>query len=422
MVDINYAPYGRYRYLRMPFGICSAQEVFQKRMDRIFEGLPGVHIIVDDILVAGSTVEQHDERLRATLVTARKNGIKFNPKKIQRCSTEVKFFGEMLTKDGIKPDPEKIAAVEKMSSPKSKKELECQLGMFTYLSQYSPHLSQKTASRRELCKEDREWIWCPEHEEAFTEIKKMITEVPGPVLQYYDPSKPVRVQVDASQSGLGAVVMQNGQPIAYASKSLTTAQQAYAQIEKEALALVFGCEKFHHYLYGRDFIAETDHKPLEIIMKKPLHLVPMRLQRLRIRLQRYNVTVQYARGKSITVADTLSRNGARDGNVSNEIGLDVYVDAILKQMPVFDEKLEEIRKTIKDDNELQELQKYVQRGWPNAPKDLPATIRPYWNYRDEITVIDGIVFKSRKIIIPKALRSEMLGRIHTGHIHGCTEM
>ena len=184
----------------------------------------------------------------------------------------------------------------------------------------------------------------------------------------------MRVQVDASQPGLGAVIMQNGQPIAYASKALTTTQQAYALIEKEALALVFGCEKFHHYLYGRDFIAKTDHKPLEIIMKKPLHLVPMRLQRLRIRLQRYNVTVQYVRGKSIPVADTLSRNGARDGNVSDEIGLDVYVDAILKQMPVSDEKLEEIRKTTKDDNELQELQKYVQQGWPNTPKDLPAVI------------------------------------------------
>ena len=118
----------------------------------------------------------------------------------------------------------------------------------------------------------------------------------------------------------------------------------------------------------------------------------MRLQRLRIRLQRYNVTVQYARGKSIPVADTLSRNGARDGNVSDEIGVDVYVDAILKQMPVSDEKLEEIRKTTKDDNELQEPQKYVQRGWPNTPKDLPAMTRPYWNYRDDITVIDGIMF------------------------------
>ena len=206
------------------------------------------------------------------------------------------------TKDRLKPDPEKVAAVEKMSSPKSTKELECQLGMFTYLSQYSPHLSQRTACLRELCKEDRGWICSPEHQEAFTEIKKMITEVSGPVLQYYEPSKPVRAQVDASQSGLGAVVMQNGRLIAYASKSLTTTQQAYAQTEKEALALVFSCEKFHHYLYGRNFVAETDHKPLEIIMKKPSHLVLMRLQRMRMRLQRYNVTVKYKPGKSIPVA------------------------------------------------------------------------------------------------------------------------
>ena len=120
----------------------------------------------------------------------------------------------------------------------------------------------------------------------------MIAEVPGPVLQYYDPSKSVRVQIDASQSGLGAVVMQNGQPIAYASKSLTTMQQAYAQIEKETLTLVFGCEKFHHYLYGRNFVAETDHKPLEIIIKKPSHLVPMRLQRIRIQYACKDITSQ----------------------------------------------------------------------------------------------------------------------------------
>ena len=93
-------PYGRYRYLRMPFGICSAQEVFQKKMNRIFEGLPGVYIIVDDIFVAWSIVKEHDDRLPATLDTVRKNGIKFYPKKIQRCSTEVKFFGEIFSRIG----------------------------------------------------------------------------------------------------------------------------------------------------------------------------------------------------------------------------------------------------------------------------------------------------------------------------------
>ncbi|CAB3987035.1 Hypothetical predicted protein [Paramuricea clavata] len=106
-----------------------------------------------------------------------------------------------------------------MTSPQNKKELESQLGMFTYLAQYSPHLSEKTATPERV----------------------------GPVLKFYDTGKYVTVQEDASQSGLGAVLLQDGKPVAYASKALTPTQQAYAQIKKEALALVFGCEKFHHY-------------------------------------------------------------------------------------------------------------------------------------------------------------------------------
>ena len=194
-------PFGRFCYLRMPFGICSAQEMFQKRMDRVFGELPGVHVIVDDILVTGSTIEEHDKRLHSTLMTARENGVKFNPKKIQKCSTEGKFFGELITKDGLRPDPSKVAVVKNMKTLQSRKELESQLGMFTYLAQYSPHLSDKTAILRELVKKDNQWNWGPEQEAAFDEVKKIITEVPGPVLKFYDPRKPVTLQVDASQSG-----------------------------------------------------------------------------------------------------------------------------------------------------------------------------------------------------------------------------
>ena len=156
----------------MPFGICSDQEVFQKKMDGIFEGIPGVHVMADDILIAGST--KHYERLRATLKRARESGINFNPKKLQRCSTEVKFFGELLTNDGSKPDPAKVIAVRNMRPPKSKK---CQFGIFTYLAQYSPHLPQKTAILMELAKKEAERSWCPEHGRAFTEMKNIITEV-----------------------------------------------------------------------------------------------------------------------------------------------------------------------------------------------------------------------------------------------------
>ena len=192
--------------------------------------------------------------LRAALTAARRKGVKFNPKKIQKCSSEVKFFGELITKDCLKLDPSKVAAVGNMMSPQNKKELESQLGMFTYLAQYSPHLLEKTAILRELVKKDTHWNWCPEHEASFTEMKNIITQVPGPVLKFYETGKHATVQMDASQSGLEAVLLQDGKPVAYALKALTATQQAYAQIEKEALALVFGCEKFHHYLYGRDAV------------------------------------------------------------------------------------------------------------------------------------------------------------------------
>ena len=409
-------PFGRFCYLRMPFGICSAQEVFQKRMDRVFGELPGVHVIVDDILVTGSTIEEHDKRLHSTLMIARENGVKFDPKKIQKCSTEVKFFGELITKDGLKPDPSKVAVVKNMKTPQSRKELKSQLGMFTYLAQYSPHLSDKTAILRELVKKDNQWNWGPEHEAAFDEVKKIITEVPGPVLKFYHPRKPVTLQVDASQWGLGAMVLQDGKPVAYASKTLTAAQEAYAQIEKEALALVFGCEKFHQYLYGRDFVAKTDHKPLEIIMRKPLQSTPLRLQRMRIRLQRYNITVKYKPRKEIPVADTLSRSGAREEDSSEDLHLESYVEGIMKEMPVSDDKLKDIRNATENDAELQELRHYVKKGWPETLKETPAPVLSYWNSRDEINEINGIMFKGEKIIIPKSMRQEMLTKIHTGHM------
>ena len=151
-------------------------------------------------------------------------------------------------------------------------------------------------------------------------------------------------------------------------------------------------------------------------MKKSLLMVTMRLQRMRIRLQRYNVTVQYKPGKCIPVTDTLSRNRAWKGSVTDDMGLDMYLEAILKHMPVSDEKLAEIRNATKADEELQELQKHVKQGWPKVVKHVPEIIRPYWNCRDEITVIDGILYKSQKVIIPKILRQEMLKKIHTRHM------
>ena len=407
-------PFGRYCYNRLPFGINSAQEVMQKKMEQAYEGLDGVHVLVDDILITGKSEAEHDERLRAMLKRTEQKGIKLNPEKLQLKKSAVTFFGERITNTGRMPDPEKVQAVQKMKPPTNKKELETYLGMFTYLAHFAPNLADKTSSLRELTKSDTVWDWAPQHDQAFQEIKTMITKEPGPILTFYDPEKDVVVQVDASQTGLGAVLLQEGKPVAFASKALTPTQQRYAQIEKEMLAIVFGCEKFHHYIFGRQFIVETDHKPLEIIATKPLHAVPLRLQRMLIRLQLYNPTIQYKSGTQIPVADTLSRHYVQNGTEDNEI--EVHIEGISKAAPASPEKWTELKSETAKDEQMQSLSTQIKNGWPEKRTKVPPQLREFWNIRDEITQYDGILYKGQRIIIPSKMREEMLQRIHVGHL------
>ena len=129
---------------------------------------------------------------------------------------------------------------------------------------------QVTAPLRELLKKDVAWHWTERHEQSFHDIKCLFTETSLGLLKYYDPKMPVKLQVDACKSGLGAVLMQGGSPIAYASRSLTETECNYAQIEKELLAVTFGCERFHQYIYAKKVLVETDHRPLISIISKPL--------------------------------------------------------------------------------------------------------------------------------------------------------
>ena len=178
--------------------------------------------------------------------------------------------------------------------------------MTNYLQKFAPKLSEITTPLRELLKSDTEFLLDEQvHDVALNEAKRIISSTP--VLKYFNPSTVPVLQCDASMHGLGACLMQNGQPIAYASRSLTPTEVQYAQIEKELLAIVFGMEKFETYLYGRKVLVETDHKPLEVIFKKSLLNAPKRLQRMLLRLQRYEFEVTYKRGTLLFMADTLSR-------------------------------------------------------------------------------------------------------------------
>lgn len=407
---------GRYRFLRLPFGIISAQDEFQRKIDETYEGLPGVAAIVDDILVYGRTKDEHDKNLRAMLERTREKGVRLNPEKSTICVPEVCYFGHRLTHDGIKPDREKIKAIKEMEPPKNKSELETILGMINYLSRFAPRLAEINAPLRQMLKQGNEFTWDETHNVAFQQIKDLITREPGPVLAYYNPNEELRLQVDASKNGLGAVLLQQEKPIAYASKSLTETEQNYAQIEKELYAVLFGCKRFHQYVYGRAFIVESDHKPLESILKKPLSAAPQRLQRMCLQLQKYDFTLLHKPGKEIPVADTLSRKSVAYHDASLSEGMEAQVHTVISNLPVSDEKLAEIREATKQDPQLTALKRIIHTGWPETRRSCPPLVLEFWNHRDEISFADGIVLKGEKIIVPQSLRNNMLQKIHTGHM------
>ena len=305
-------PWGRYRWLRMPFGIAPAPEEFQRRLDAAIAGLKGCKAIADDILVfgCGKTDEEatrdHDNNLKNLLERCRDKGIRLNREKVQLRLKEVAYMGHILTAGGLKPDPNKVKAIKEMPAPTDKQGVRRLLGMTNYLQRFAPKLSEVTTPLRDLTKTDTEFLWEEKiHGTALEETKKILSETP--VLKYFDPEIEPVLQCDASMHGLGACLMQDGHPVAYASRSLTPTEANYAQIEKELLAIVFGMEKFETYLYGRKVLVESDHKPLEAILKKGLLSAPKRLQRMLLRLQRYDIEVIYKKGTLMFMADTLSR-------------------------------------------------------------------------------------------------------------------
>ena len=293
------SPFGRYRFNRMPFGLKMSQDIFQTKIDQTFEGREGVAGIADDIVVFGKTSEEHDRNMHCMLRRCQDTGLKLNPDKCFVKQEKIRFYGVVYSQDGIQPDPNKISA------PTSRQELQTFLGLANYMGPFIPNLSTLTALLRELLKESHQFDWRPAHQEAYNKIKDSISrEV---TLTYFDPKKEITLQVDASLKGLGAVLLQDNKPVAFASKALTDVETRYANIERELLAVVYGCEKFHTYLFGHSSTVNTDQKPLESIHLKHLTAAPPRLQRMLLRLQPYDLVIRYQPGKSIEIADALSR-------------------------------------------------------------------------------------------------------------------
>lgn len=322
-------------------------------------------------------------------------------------ATEIQFLGHIFSQNGMKLDNDKVNAIKNLKKPANKKELQRLLGMVNYLNKFIPNLSSITEPMRQLLSKNTEWMWMDSQRKSFETIKKVLST--APVLKYYDVKQDVTLSVDASSFAIGACLLQNSQPVAYATKAFTKAQQNYPQIVKEALAIRFACLKFHQYIYGKKIFIETDHKPLEIIFKKPIHSAPLRLQRFMLDIIPYDPQIKYVKGSKLFIADTLSRDSQVNVEEDKE-ELDVQL-----VLAMSDEAKARFQQATLKEDELQELTKVIQRGWPHSIKDVDSSIKKYFNFREELSIYEGLIFKSNKVLVPSSEKTRIIADLHAGH-------
>ena len=400
-------------------------EVFESRLQKCLEDLPGVKVIIDDIIAVGygdtdsEALLNHDQNVVRLLERAKQVHLKLNKNKVKLRQAEVKFMGHVISRDGLKPDPDKVTAIKNMPKPTTKPEVLTLLGFVNYLSKFLPKLSDVSAPLRELTTDQSKFTGAKQHDEAFVTIQRLFIQ--HPVLKFYDIEEEVTIQTDASNKGLGAVLLQNGQPVAYTSRTLSPTEQRYATIEKECLGIVFACERFNQYLARREqILVETDHKPLESIFKKSLLSAPCRLQRMLLRLQRFNLTVKYKPGSQMLLADHLSRAAQHETSRPEEsfqvFSLELESLDPMQAPKVTPERLDQLQRSTSHDDTLQTLKTTILTGWPMQKDQVPIKIREYWSYRDELSVHNGVLFKGSRVVIPQLLRPEVKSKIHSSHL------
>ena len=268
--------------------------MFQRAMDMILQGIDGVICYIDDILMTGSTDEEHLERLEEVLKRLKEYGLRVKKSKCDFCQRLVEYLGHQVDADGLHTLPSKV-----VPEPENEQQLRSFLGLLNYYSKFIPNLATILHPLNQLLRKDVHWEWTQECANAFQQAKDSL--VSSQVLAHYDPKLLIRLAADASAYGIGAIISHvypdgSERPVAFVSRTLTSTERNYAQLEKEALALIYGVKHFHQYLYGRMFTLVTDHKPLTTILnprKGIPSLAAARLQRWAIILSVYMYEIEF---------------------------------------------------------------------------------------------------------------------------------
>ena len=412
---------GRYRYLRAPMGCSASSDEWCKRSDAALSGIPGVHKLVDDILIEAKDYNQLFERIETVLNRCLDSNITISLKKMQ-VGQSVIFAGFNISSDGIHPIEERIAAIKNFPTPKATTNLKSFLGLANQLGHFVPDLTHSVNALRGLLRKNVAWQWLPDQEKAFQCTKDILTG--NLVLRPFNPNLDTELITDASRIGLGFALLQvdpvtnNRHLIQCGSRSLTSPETRYAVCELEGLSILYAITKCRHYLLGMDhFTVVTDHKPLKGVFAKELpDIENARLRRYRERLTGYNFDISWREGKTNQIADALSRAPVFP---PDETDTDDFVDVCrairtIKEEP--DPILAPMIEAAKADSDYQTIIKALETT--KNPKTLPFNhpgrqLSSVWSQLS----VDGhlIILNSNRIVVPKSQRQHLLQLIHASH-------
>lgn len=295
------------QFKRMPFGLKGSPITWQRTINMVLSGIRSLMVYVDDIIAYSKTTDEHATLLNAILLALKNNNLKLKVDKSIFFNQRVEYLGHIISKDGVAVNPKKVQSIIDFPTPKNLKETQRFLGMPNYYRKFIKDYAKISRPLYNLCKKDIPFVWNEKCSEAIETLKKRLTT--APVLAFPDFSQTFYVTTDASDHAVGAVLSQGNwpedKPIQFFSKSLIAAQKNYATVHKEMLGIVLAIENFRQYLYGREFVVVTDHKPLTSLFKQTK--LSNRLLRWKLLLSEYNFKIIHVPGKQNQVADCLSR-------------------------------------------------------------------------------------------------------------------
>lgn len=410
---------GLFKYNRLCFGVSSAPGIFQRAMENLLRNIPGVFCYLDDILISADSEEGHYRLLVHVLSTLQSAGLKLRLDKCTLSVPQVTYLGYLIDKNGIHPTKEKEQAIVQAPAPTHITQLRAYLGLLNFYRRFLPQAATLLEPLNKLLRSGVPWTWGKEQKAAFAASKEALLQ--SDALVHFDPEKPLVVVADSSAYGIGAVLCHlidgEERPIYFASRTLSSTERNYAQVEKEALAIVFALRKFHYYLWGQtNFTLVTDHKPLLGLFSSTKGIPPQasgRIQRWALLLQAYSFTLRHRSGVLMGTADALSRLPLNPSTVESTpvLGDWTHLVNFLESSPVTSTH---IREQTRKDPVLSKVLRFCESGWHAVQRGDPD-LAPYVRRKDELSTQNGCILWGSRVIVPPKLRSSLLHELHANH-------